>query len=282
MAWVAVATILAIGCFTEFFIPSSSSAADRTRGLGYFTYITLFFGLIIFVLYRTFRNLAKLVGGRRIELQVWLVGGCAMTLSILATMVLNALTKNHLYIQAQPLLVLAFYAGTAYAITTYRIFDAQHFIQGSPAWTCFPVLAGWGGGGGLLHLPAPLPDPFAGHGFASYDHDRPGPDPRFSLKNCCSIAALSFIPATARPARPAYTVAHNETRGRATWKWPFLTSSAGRGRGDQGPDRHRGRRQEPAARTRTPTEDEQVANAPLHNWATLERLGAESTDRGCC
>jgi signal transduction histidine kinase len=62
-------------------------------------------------------------------MQVWVNGGCAMTLAIIVTMAMNAVTKDYIYTRLQPLLVLAFYGGTAYAITTSRIFDAHQILR---------------------------------------------------------------------------------------------------------------------------------------------------------
>jgi len=64
-----------------------------------------------------------------LELQVWLGGGCATTSAIFITMALNAITRDPLYIRLQPLFILGFYAATAYAITSHRIFDASQILR---------------------------------------------------------------------------------------------------------------------------------------------------------
>lgn len=129
LGWLFVSLIGAGMCFSESFIPYTSTSAHPIVGFGYYSYITLYFSLHIFVLYCTFRNLKSLTGGAKIELRIWLFGGCAMTLALLATMALNAFTKNILYIRLQPLFVLAFYGSAAYTITTYRIFDAGYILR---------------------------------------------------------------------------------------------------------------------------------------------------------
>ncbi len=68
-------------------------------------------------------------GARRLELQLWLGGGGIIALLIVLTMALNGVTKNHIYITLQPILVLIFYAGTGYTITTYKIFDAYQLLK---------------------------------------------------------------------------------------------------------------------------------------------------------
>lgn len=51
-----------------------------------------------------------------------------MVASVLVTMALNAATGDRLYIRIQPVLVLLFYAGLAFAITARRIFDARQIM----------------------------------------------------------------------------------------------------------------------------------------------------------
>jgi signal transduction histidine kinase len=45
-------------------------------------------------------------------------------------MAVSTFTHDARYVRLQPLAILVFYAGTAYAITTYRIFDARHILRG--------------------------------------------------------------------------------------------------------------------------------------------------------
>jgi len=127
--WIAISVVLFVLCFTEYFIPSHSSESQRVRGWGYYFYIGSVICLYGYVLFDMVKSLQKLVGGKRLELQVWLGGGCITTSAILVTMALNAITGNHFYIRLQPVMILVFYAGTAYAVTTYRIFDAQQILR---------------------------------------------------------------------------------------------------------------------------------------------------------
>jgi len=73
-------------------------------------------------------TIRKVTGAQRLELQVWLGGGCAMAATILALRALYALAHDPFYVRLQPVVVLIFYAGTAYAITTFRIFDARQIL----------------------------------------------------------------------------------------------------------------------------------------------------------
>lgn len=141
--WFLISVALAAICFTEYFIPSYSTHSRRVFGWGYNTYIIVVLGLYAFLMADAYRTTRKLVGARRTELQVWLLGGCTLALAVLALMVINALTHNPRYIRLQPLVVLLFYTATAVAITTYRIFDArQLFLVGIQKLSLIMAVAG--------------------------------------------------------------------------------------------------------------------------------------------
>ncbi len=114
--------------FTEWFIPSHSTPEMRLRGWAYYGYMGMLVGMYAYLLSSAYRISRTLTGGRRLELQLWLGGGCAVGIAILATMALNAATGDRRYIRIQPLLILLFYAGVAVSITTHRIFDARQVV----------------------------------------------------------------------------------------------------------------------------------------------------------
>ena len=128
--WTIVSAGLSAICFTGLFISRSGASGERhSFGVGYYAYIVCFLALTVFVLFQTFLNLRDLSGNSRLELKVWLLGGCGMTLTILCTMALNLATESRLFIHLEPLFVLIFFAGTAFTITTYRIFDAGQILR---------------------------------------------------------------------------------------------------------------------------------------------------------
>lgn len=126
--------VLAGICFTDYFIPTHSSATARVRGWGYYAYIAGVFLAYIGVLFRTVSSNRSLLGSKKLEMQVWLYGGCATAFALIATMVLNAITRRHEFIALQPALVLSFFASTAVAITTYRLFDAGQLLRIILSW----------------------------------------------------------------------------------------------------------------------------------------------------
>ena len=130
-AWSVISLALAAICFTDYFIPSHSISAIRIPGWGYHAYTIVVLVLYLYLIVDAFRTLQKLVGARRTELQVWLLGGCGLATCVVALMAVNSLTHDPSYIRLQPLVILFFYTATGVAVTTYRIFDArQLFLVG--------------------------------------------------------------------------------------------------------------------------------------------------------
>ncbi len=127
LGWIIISIGLAGICFTDFFIPHT--AERHVSHWGYYAYIFTDLSLYSYLFIDMFRTTQALTGARKLELQVWLGGGCVMTLAIFVTMALNALTKEPIYIRLQPLFVLGFYGSTAFAITSYRIFDAGQILR---------------------------------------------------------------------------------------------------------------------------------------------------------
>ncbi len=128
LGWITVSAVLVMICYSESFIPSHSSHTARIRGWGYYAYYAAVFGLYAFVFRNAYSALSKVTGVRRLELQVWLGGGCAMAVLILGLMGLNMVTHERIFIRLQPLVILVFYAGMVLAITTYRILDARQIV----------------------------------------------------------------------------------------------------------------------------------------------------------
>ena len=153
IAWFLSAAVLFVLPFTDFFIPSSSSDAERVRGLGYRLYYAGVIVLYIELFWTSVRSIKNLVGARKLELQVWLLGGCVVAVSIYGLIALGSLTQDAIYRQLKPVAVIVFYAATAYAITSARLFDArQIFLVGiekllvivSSAFLAFAVIRAFG------------------------------------------------------------------------------------------------------------------------------------------
>jgi hypothetical protein len=126
--WFVSAAALFVVPFTEFFIPSYSTAENRVFGPGYWL---LYFGQIALygrLLWDSLRLLQSLSGTRKLEIQIWLCGACVVGTSVFILIGLEKITHDSVYTQLKPLVVLVFYAATAYAITSYRVFDARQIM----------------------------------------------------------------------------------------------------------------------------------------------------------
>ncbi len=126
--WLVLSLALTGIGFTEQFIPSISTHAQRVFGWGYRAYIAVGLFLYLFLIVDAIRTIRRLEGSRKTELQVWLLGGCSVAAAVLALMALRTVTGDSRYVGLQPLMILVFYSGTAIAITTYRIFDARQIL----------------------------------------------------------------------------------------------------------------------------------------------------------
>lgn len=142
--WFLSAALLFVLPFTEYFIPSASSETNRIRGIGYYLYYIGVITLYGRLLWDSVANIKSLTGARKLELQVWLLGGCIVAVSIYVLIGLGDLTNHSIYRQLKPVVVLIFYAGTAYAITSHRIFNARQILLVGIEKITLAVLAGVG------------------------------------------------------------------------------------------------------------------------------------------
>lgn len=126
IGWVAISVAMAVLSFSEWFIPSYSTSASRVYGPGYYIYIGLFLFSCLLLLQRTYSRLSRLNGLAKLELQVWMLGGCAACVCVSILMAIRAVVQVPLNFQA--VVVLTFYTVTTLAITTHRIFDARHIV----------------------------------------------------------------------------------------------------------------------------------------------------------
>lgn len=126
--WLLATIPLSLICFTDYFIPTTSTPEHPIYGTGFYVYILGSFIMYIALGFDAMRRIKQLSGGQRLALQVWLGGGCAAAGSILIIMTLNAVIRGVRLNWLQPFLVLIYYAVTAFAITTYRIFDARQLL----------------------------------------------------------------------------------------------------------------------------------------------------------
>jgi signal transduction histidine kinase len=268
--WIAVSALLSALCFTPAFIPELASGTNRIYTWGYYTYFVGVFGLYSIVLFRSFREIGELTGGRRLEMQVWVDGGCAMTLSILVTMALDAITRNRFFIHVQPLLVLVFYTGTAFAIATNRIFDANQILRIVLNRVILSLVVAGVAYGTFFAL-----TPFFSATVAVL------PAIVVALMLAAVVKArldrlFQFYPQDTAVRQAAYAVAQNETRVE-NLEAAYLDILRGWGQTDQATI-VTGAGGKDGAATDDPTDEDLIAHAlRQYRWATPERLARERT-----
>lgn len=127
--WIVAGTlVLVILPWTDFFIPTHSTDEERIRGWGYYAYMWLLLGVYCFMFYSGFRRSVRVSGARRLELQIWLGGGCSMFIAAWALSWLSTATQDPVFRRLVPITVLGFYAATGILITVHRIFDARQIV----------------------------------------------------------------------------------------------------------------------------------------------------------
>ncbi|HEY3755190.1 MAG TPA: ATP-binding protein [Opitutaceae bacterium] len=89
-------------------------------------------------------ELRQIEGIQRIEVQTILMGGIGACFGILVLTSMGRLRHDASLPKYAPVLVLCFYAMTAWAISTRRIFDARHLFLSGMRWlTMTLILSGW-------------------------------------------------------------------------------------------------------------------------------------------
>ncbi len=115
-------------CFSSWFVPKSSTPENPVFGIGYFIYIVWLLSVYAFLTKEVLFEMRNQSGVRRLELQIFLLGGCAAAAGIVLFMAVRAFSDGGFQVRIQPVLVLILYAVTVVAITTHKIFDARQIV----------------------------------------------------------------------------------------------------------------------------------------------------------
>ncbi len=127
--WLLASAVIVVLPFTDYFIPPYSTGANRVYGWGYYVYMVVDIGLYALLLVVALRTSRRLKGIPRLELQVWLVGGCCMFITVWTLSSLSTWTRQPIYRYLSPIAVLVAYTGAAVTITAHRIFDARQIVM---------------------------------------------------------------------------------------------------------------------------------------------------------
>jgi signal transduction histidine kinase len=162
LPWFVAGVLLAILCFTEAFIPSDSTPGNSRRGPGYDLYYIVSGVLYLVLLLHSIGRTRRETGIRKIELQFLTVNGALSGLAIIIVPRLGNLLELQSLTRVGPIIILAFYMLTAWAVTVHRVFDArQVFLSVMQRLLlvlalCFGIFGGWWLFGLILLPPADL------------------------------------------------------------------------------------------------------------------------------
>lgn len=126
--WFGIALALVSLCYTDSFVLSEAAGTGRSRGLAYTVYTIASFALYLLLILQAYKDWRAQTGIRRLEMQVLILnaGVCC-----LLAIIVNA-AGNYFDIRAlsrsTPLIVVVFFAGTAWAVTIHRVFDARQVL----------------------------------------------------------------------------------------------------------------------------------------------------------
>lgn len=126
--WIAICTGLAALTQTEWFVAIESSREAPNFRWGYYTYIGGLLASYTTLCYHSVRQMRRLQGVNRVELQIVLLGGSGAAGTVLLLMGVRAALHLQVLVHIQPLVVLVFYVAMVVAITTHRIFDARQIL----------------------------------------------------------------------------------------------------------------------------------------------------------
>lgn len=129
MTWFLFGVLLAVLCYTSWFIPPSSKAHAREYGWAYYVEIVADLGMFALLALHTWRESKRMEGVRRMELQVLILGSCLAAILIVSLMGTSAVMRYPAVIHLQPLVVLLAYAATAWAMLSSKICDAGHLLS---------------------------------------------------------------------------------------------------------------------------------------------------------
>lgn len=126
--WLVVCALLIWVCFTDSFIPPTSTNEKRLHGWGFYAYLGTLGLMVIGIGVQSVVQMRRLSGVRRLELQMLLLGSAAAGLAVVILVALGAATGNPAFNRAQSIFVLAFYVGTSWSIATTRVLDARYVL----------------------------------------------------------------------------------------------------------------------------------------------------------
>jgi signal transduction histidine kinase len=130
-AWLCVALVMAALCFSTYFIPAGSTREHPMRGVGWTIYAVVSAAAYIVLLAQSAIDLRSCTGIQKIELQTLMFGGAAAGFTAVALTVFGPVLDIPILPRSLPVIIVAFYSFTAWAITTQKVFDGRHLFLGA-------------------------------------------------------------------------------------------------------------------------------------------------------
>jgi len=127
--WLAAAAAMAALCFSDYFIPAGSSRDHPLHGPGWTIFAIVNASAYLLLFIQSVADIRKCDGIRRVELQTLVFGGAASGFAAVALTALGPILGLSYLPRSLPLIIVAFYSFTAWAITTQKVFDGRHLVR---------------------------------------------------------------------------------------------------------------------------------------------------------
>jgi signal transduction histidine kinase len=128
IAWLVIGFVLVWLCYTDSFVRIEGGQSGRARGTSYLIYTAVSFGLYLLLIAQTYRQWRDQTGIRRLEMQVLILNaGIGCLLAIIVSVIGNYFDLRFVA-RLTPLIILVFFASTAWAVTIHRVFDARQVL----------------------------------------------------------------------------------------------------------------------------------------------------------
>ncbi len=161
LLWLGIGCVLAGLCYTSAFIHTESEAATRSRGSTYVLYSATSFALYIVLIFQAYKQWRPLTGIRRLEIQFFILNAViACLVAITATAIGNYLDLRILS-RLSPLIILAFFTLTAWAVTIHRVFNARQVFLSIAQRVSLIIVLSFGVYWSWRLLDGTVPSPFA-------------------------------------------------------------------------------------------------------------------------
>ncbi len=126
--WFGGACLMAFVCFTEYYIPSSSTPEHPRRGIGYILVWGGMFVTLGSIFWRAYRTMRRISGVRRIEIQFFLLNFSATFLVIIILNAVSFILNIPFLRRMGPFGLITGYGLLVWAISYHRVFDAKQVM----------------------------------------------------------------------------------------------------------------------------------------------------------